>query len=125
MNKPTAGCLPKFVSFLPEVGSRFRIHEAFSREEERSISLLIEERLPGGEGVFVRYPTRVNPHLGHRVHARIIERLVFHGTRHGFHKTLTLFRRSLADYSNDAGHCFLEIRIRGQKSEVRNRRAES
>src|SRR6266480_2875865 len=104
MDQPTAGCLLKFMSFFPEAGSHFGIDEAFAREEKHNISSLIEERLPGGEGIFVRHPTRVNPHLGHGVHARIIERLMFHGTRHGFHKILTFFSPSLADYSNDAGH---------------------
>ena len=29
---------------------------------------------------------------------------MFHGTRHRVHKTLAFFRRSPADYSNDARH---------------------
>src|SRR5436190_13620812 len=34
----------------------------------------------------------------------MVVRFMFHGTRHRVHKTLAFFRRSPADYSNDARH---------------------
>jgi hypothetical protein len=67
MHQATAGCLPKIMSFSPEVSSLSRIHEALAREEKHNISSLIEERLTGGEGILVGNPSRVNPHLGHGV----------------------------------------------------------
>src|SRR5882724_8088160 len=124
MNKPTAGCLTKVMSFLPETGSRFRIHETFSREEERNISLLIEERLPGGEGIFVRYPTAIHSHFRRGVHSCGVKVLMFHRGDHRLHERLTLLGRFLTNDSSYAWHCFLEIRIRGQKSEVRSQKSE-
>ena len=63
MNQPAPGRFSQFMSFSLELGARFGIGEAFSREEEGDVFLLIEENLTRGKGVPVRHPTRVNPHF--------------------------------------------------------------
>src|SRR2546425_239831 len=104
MSDPSAGWFSKVVSFPRKLGPYFGIGEAFSREEERNIPLLIQERLLGAKRIFMRHPTRVNSHLRHRIRTRIVERLMVHGTHHGLRETLAFFRRSPTNYSNDTRH---------------------
>jgi hypothetical protein len=57
------------MSFPPELSVPFAIHEAFSREEERNIALLIEENLARGERVLMRHPAAIYSHFRDEVYA--------------------------------------------------------
>src|SRR5438046_6070940 len=103
MNQRITRGAAELMSFVLELGARFGIDEAFSREEKRHILSSIEENLTCCKRVFLRHPARVNSHLRNKMNSGIIKRLVFHGTHHAFHETLAFVRRSLTDDSNYAG----------------------
>jgi hypothetical protein len=104
MDQPAPGGLSEFMSFAPEPGTRFAIDEAFAREKERNIPLLIEENLARSKGVFVCYPARVDADFRHKMRSRNIKAFMYHATCHGHHQVSTFLWWSQADHSIDARH---------------------
>src|ERR1044071_7549137 len=95
------------------------IGEGLARKEKADVSLFIPNREAIPERPLVAGPSA--PETEFLIDIRTIckKRFMHQAFGHGFHESIVILRRSLADYSNDARHILITgPRFRGQGSEV-------
>src|SRR5882724_7783995 len=89
------------------------IGEVLARKEKADVFLFIPNREAIPERSLVAGPSAPETEFLIGIRTICIKRFVHQAFGHGFHESIVILRRSLADYSNDARH----ILITGQRLE--------
>ena len=92
------------------------IGEILARKEKTDVFLFIPDREAIRERSLMASPSAPETEFLIDIRAICIKRFMHQAFGHGFHESIVILRRSLADYSNDARHML----ITGQRSENRN-----
>jgi hypothetical protein len=95
------------------------VGEILARKEKTDVFPFIPDREAICERSLMASPSALETEFLIDIRAICIKRFMHQAFGHGFHESIVILRRSLADYSNDARH----ILITGQKLE--NREQES